>query len=210
MKLLSFAKTLALLSVTAAPLYANAAATEWSIDKSHSSATFSIRHMMVSNVRGEFGNLTGTLSIDDADITKSSVTAEVDASTINTRDGKRDEHLKSPDFFDVGKFPKLTFKSTKVEKAGTGLKITGDLTIHGMTKPVVLTAEAPTPTVKDPWGNVKRGFSATAKLSRKDFGLIWNKTLDGGGLVLSDEVTISIEIEANQAKPATPAVPAKK
>ena len=202
MKLLSFAKTLALLSVTAAPLYASAAATEWSIDKSHSSATFSIRHMMVSNVRGEFGNLTGTLSIDDA--------AEVDASTINTRDGKRDEHLKSPDFFDVGKFPKLTFKSTKVEKAGTGLKITGDLTIHGMTKPVVLTAEAPTPTVKDPWGNVKRGFSATAKLSRKDFGLIWNKTLDGGGLVLSDEVTISIDIEANQAKPAAAAVPAKK
>ena len=196
MKLLSFAKTLALLSVTAAPLYANAAATEWSIDKSHSSATFSIRHMMVSNVRGEFGNLTGTLSIDDADITKSSVTAEVDASTINTRD--------------VGKFPKLTFKSTKVEKAGTGLKITGDLTIHGMTKPVVLTAEAPTPTVKDPWGNVKRGFSATAKLSRKDFGLIWNKTLDGGGLGLSDEVTISIDFEANQAKPAAPAVPAKK
>ena len=150
MKFRSIAQALALVSVTAAPLASSAAATEWKIDGSHSSAQFSIKHLMVSNVRGEFGNLSGTLSIDDADLTKSSITAEVDASTINTREPKRDEHLKSPDFFDIAKFPKLTFKSTKVEKAGAQLKITGDMTIHGVTKPVVLSAETPTVSVKDP------------------------------------------------------------
>ena len=210
MKVLSIAQSFALIAVTAAPVVASAAATEWKIDTSHSSAQFSIRHLMVSNVRGEFGNLSGTLSIDDADLTKSSITAEVDASSINTREPKRDEHLKSPDFFDVAKFPKLTFKSTKIEKAGAQLKITGDMTIHGVTKPVVLTADAPTAGIKDPWGNVKRGFFATTKLNRKDFGLGWNKALEAGGVVVGEEVSIIIDIEANQAKPVAPAPPAAK
>lgn len=211
MKLRTIAKDLTLFALSLAPTLALAAPTEWKIDSSHSSVQFSVRHMMISNVRGEFGNLSGALSVDDADLTKSSITAEVDATTINTRDGKRDEHLKSPDFFDVAKFPKLSFKSTKVEKAGAQLKVTGDMTIHGVTKPVVLTVDAPANTVKDPWGNVKRGFSATAKVNRKDFGLTWNKALEAGGVAVGEEVTITIDIEANQAKPAAPApAPAKK
>jgi len=206
MSLRSLVSSFALLIVTSLPLLASAAPTEWKIDTAHSSATFSIRHMMVSNVRGEFGNLTGTLMVDDADLTKSSVTAEIDAATINTRVAKRDEHLKSPDFFDVSKFPKLTFKSTKVEKAGNQLKVTGDLSIHGVTKSIVLTAELPTPAIKDPFGNTKRGFSATAKINRKDFGLHWNKALEvGGGVVVGEEVSINIDIEANQAAPSSPA-----
>jgi len=211
MKLRTIAKALTLFALSLAPTLALAAPTEWKIDSSHSSVQFSVRHMMISNVRGEFGNLSGALSVDDADLTKSSITAEVDATTINTRDGKRDEHLKSPDFFDVAKFPKLSFKSTKVEKAGAQLKVTGDMTIHGVTKPVVLTVDALANTVKDPWGNVKRGFSATAKVNRKDFGLTWNKALEAGGVAVGEEVTITIDIEANQAKPAAPApAPAKK
>ena len=211
MKLRTIAKALTLFALSLAPTLALAAPTEWKIDSSHSSVQFSVRHMMISNVRGEFGNLSGALSVDDADLTKSSITAEVDATTINTRDGKRDEHLKSPDFFDVAKFPKLSFKSTKVEKAGAQLKVTGDMTMHGVTKPVVLMVDAPAGTVKDPWGNVKRGFSATAKVNRKDFGLTWNKALEAGGVAVGEEVTITIDIEANQAKPAAPApAPAKK
>lgn len=205
MKLRSIAKVLTLCALSMVPSLLLAAPTEWKIDTSHSSVGFSVRHMMISNVRGEFGNLSGSVTVDDADLTKSSIMAEVDATTINTRDGKRDEHLKSPDFFDVAKFPKLSFKSTKVEKAGAQLKVTGDMTIHGVTKPVVLMVDAPAGTVKDPWGNVKRGFSATGKLNRKDFGLTWNKALEAGGVAVGEEVTITIDIEANQAKPAAPA-----
>ncbi len=188
-----------------APMFASAAPTDWKIDSSHSSAQFSVRHMMVSTVRGEFGSVSGTATIDDADLTKSSVSAEVDAATINTREPKRDEHLRSPDFFDVAKFPKLTFKSTKIEKAGAQLKVTGDLTLHGVTKSVVLTADVPAQTIKDPYGNVKRGISASAKLSRKEFGLNWNKMIEAGGVAVSDEVTINIDLELNQAKAAPPA-----
>ncbi len=195
--------------VAFAPLFASAAPTEWKIDSSHSSAQFSVRHMMVSNVRGEFGNLTGSAMIDDADLTKSSILAEIDAATINTREPKRDEHLRSPDFFDVAKFPKLTFKSTKVERAGAQLKVTGDLTLHGVTKPVVLTADVPVQTIKDGYGNVKRGLTATTKLSRKEFGLNWNKMIEAGGVAVGDEVTIIIDLELNQAK-AAPAPAAKK
>lgn len=211
MKLCSIAKVFTLCALSLCPVLSQAAPTEWQVDASHSSVQFSVRHMMVSNVRGEFRNLVGSATVDDADLTKSSIKAEVDAATINTGDGKRDEHLKSPDFFDVAKFPKLSFKSTKVEKAGTQLKVTGDLTIHGVTKSVVLTADPPTSTVKDPWGNVKRGFSATGKLNRKDFGLTWNKVLEAGGVAVGDEITITIDIEATQAKPAAPApAPAPK
>ena len=173
-----------------------AQASSWEIDGSHSSAQFAVRHLMVSNVRGEFGKVTGTVNFDEKDPSKSTVQATIDATTINTRDEKRDGHLKSPDFFDVAKFPTLSFKSKKVAAAGAGkFKVTGDLTIHGVTKEVVLDVEGPAPEKKDPWGNVKSGATATTKINRKDFGLTWNKSLDGGGVVVGDEVSITLDVE---------------
>lgn len=181
-----------------APSLANAST--WEVDSSHSAASFSVRHLMISNVRGELGKVTGTVNVDDKDITKSTVEATIEMAGINTRDAKRDEHLRSPDFFDVAKFPNLTFKSTKVEKAGAGLKVTGNLTIHGVTKEVVLNVEGPAPATKDPWGNTKSGFTATAKINRKDFGVTWNKSIDGGGVVVGEEVSVTIDLEVNKKK----------
>jgi polyisoprenoid-binding protein YceI len=170
-------------------------ASTWEIDPAHSSARFSIRHMMISNVQGEFGKVTGTVNWDEADVTKSTVETTIDATTINTHDPKRDEHLKSPEFFDVAKYPTITFKSTRVKKGGADrLAIAGDLTIHGVTKPVTLDATY-TNEVKDPWGNTRRGASARTKVNRKDFDLKWNKTLEGGGVLVGDEVDIALEVE---------------
>jgi len=136
------------------------------------------------------------VTIDDADITKSKVDVTIDAASIDTANAKRDEHLRSPDFFDVAKYPTLKFVSTKVAKAGEGrLKVTGNLTIHGVTKEVVLDVEGPSPAVKDPWGNTKSGASATTKINRKDFGLTWNKALETGGMVVGEEVLITLEVE---------------
>lgn len=175
-------------------------ASAWEIDGVHSAANFSVRHMMVSNVRGDFSKLTGTLNIDDKDITKSSVEATIDVNSINTREPKRDAHLKGPDFFDAAQFPTLTFKSKKVESLGSGkLKVTGDLTIHGVTKPVVFDVEL-SPEVKDPMGNLKRGATATTKINRKDFGLSWNKTLETGGVIIGEEVAITIDVELAKKK----------
>lgn len=172
----------------------------WEIDGVHSAANFSVRHMMVSNVRGDFSKLTGTLNIDDKDITKSSVEATIDVNSINTREPKRDAHLKGPDFFDAAQFPTLTFKSKKVESLGSGkLKVTGDLTIHGVTKPAVFDVEL-SPEVKDPMGNLKRGATATTKINRKDFGLSWNKTLETGGVIIGEEVAIIIDVELAKKK----------
>lgn len=191
---------LAVLSLVAS---AGASAASYEIDAAHSSATFSVRHLMVANVRGEFGSLSGTLDLDDKDVTKSKVTAKIDATTINTRNAKRDGHLKSPDFFDVAKYPELTFTSTKVEKNGPGkLKVTGDLTIHGVTKPVVLDTALQEKEVKDPMGNAVRIASATTKINRKDFGLNWNKAIEGGMLV-GDEVTINLDLELRKAEAKT-------
>lgn len=175
-------------------------ASTWDIDASHSVAAFSVRHLMVTNVRGELGKVSGTINLDDKDVTKSTVEATIEVAAINTRDAKRDEHLRSPDFFDVAKFPNITFKSSKVEKAGAGLKVTGTLTMRGVSKEVVLNVEGPAPAVKDPWGNTKSGFTATVKLNRKDFGVQWNKNLDGGGVVVSDEVNVTIELEVLKKK----------
>jgi polyisoprenoid-binding protein YceI len=187
-------KALFAAAALAAPSLALAA--DYDIDPAHSAASFSVRHLMVSNVRGEFGKVTGSLTLDEKDVTKSSVVATIDATTLNTREPKRDEHLKSPDFFDVAQYPTLTFKSTKVEKAGKGqLKVTGDLTMHGVTKPVVLYVEGPGAEVKDPWGNTKRGFTATTKLNRKDFGLSWNKALETGGVAVGEEVAVTLDLE---------------
>jgi polyisoprenoid-binding protein YceI len=173
-----------------------AAASTWKIDPSHSAAHFAIKHLVVSTVRGDMGPVSGTLQLDENDPTKSTVTATVDATAINTRDAKRDEHLRSPDFLDTGKYPTVTFTSTKVEAAGDGTyKVTGDLTLRGVSKPVVLTVTgSPTP-VKDPFGNTKLGGSATTRIDRQDFGIAWSKSLDAGGLVVGNEVDITIDLE---------------
>jgi polyisoprenoid-binding protein YceI len=176
-------------------------ASTWDIDTGHSAAQFSVRHLAVSNVRGEFGKITGTLQLDDKDITKSTVEATIDVTSINTREEKRDQHLKSPDFFDVAKFPTITFKSKKVAKEGSDrLKVTGDLTIHGVTKEVALQVDGPAKPIKDPWGNTKTGITATTKINRKDFGLTWNKALETGGLVVGEDVTITLDVELQQKK----------
>jgi len=170
-------------------------ASNWDIDPAHTTVGFSVRHMMVSNVRGEFGKVTGAVNWHDTDVTKSTAEATVDATTINTREPKRDDHLKSADFFDVAKYPTITFKSTTVKKLGADrLQIKGDLTMHGITKPVTLEATY-TNEVKDPWGNTRRGASAHTKLNRKDFDLKWNKTLESGGVLVGDDVDITLDLE---------------
>lgn len=177
-------------------LSAPAFAADYEIDAAHASAQFSVRHLMVSNVKGVFSNVKGTVTYDPANPSASKVEATIDAATVDTRNGKRDDHLKSADFFDVAKFPLLKFVSKKVEQPQPGkLKVTGDLTIHGVTKEVVLDVDGPTDEIKDPWGNLKRGASATAKVNRKDFGLTWNKALETGGVVVGDDVEITIELE---------------
>lgn len=179
------------LALVSAPAFAS----NWVIDAAHSEIGFSVRHLMVSNVKGKFTKFEGTINLDDKDITKSVVEVSIDANSVDTGLKDRDDHLKSPDFFDTAKNPKLTFKSTKVEKAGKGLKVTGDLSLHGVTKSVVLNVEEVTGDVKDPWGNVKRGATASTVINRKDFGLNWNKALETGGVVVGEEVKISLELE---------------
>jgi len=183
-------------AVLALPAVAFAADT-WNIDSSHTQTGFSVKHFTISNVRGDFDKTEGKVVIDEADITKSTVEATIDAASISTRDAKRDGHLKSPDFFDVAKFPTITFKSTKVEKAGENLKVTGDLTMHGVTKPVVLDVTGPSKEMKDPYGMTRRALSATGKLNRKDFGVSY-----GPDAVVSDLVTITIEAELVKEAPA--------
>ena len=188
---------------------ASSFASSWEIDNSHTHAGFSVRHMMVSNVKGDFGKVEGVLQLDDKDVTKSTVEATIDATTIDTREPKRDAHLKNPDFFDVEKHPSITFKSTKVEKAkGDKLKVTGDLTIKGKTKSVVLNVDFPKTEVALPaqmGGGVKRGAIATTTINRQDFGVSWNSKLDKGGLAVGDEVAITLEIEFNKRPDATAA-----
>ena len=168
----------------------------YTIDGAHPTAAFSVKHMMVTNVRGEFSNITGTVVVDDKNPGKSKVNVEIEASTIDTRNEKRDGHLKSPDFFDVATNPKITFASTKVKRAGKGkLKVTGDLTMRGVTKSVTLDVEGPTDEMTSPWGQKVRGVYATATINRKDWGLVWNKALETGGLLVGDEVKITLDIE---------------
>jgi polyisoprenoid-binding protein YceI len=170
--------------------------TTWNIDHSHSGVHFSVRHLMVSKVRGGFGSWTGTLDIDDDDITKSKVDVTIEAASIDTGEPKRDDHLRSPDFFEVEKFPQLTFRSTKVERTGDdSLAVTGELTIRDVTKTIVLAVEEGG-RVKDPWGGTRLGYSAHATISRKDFGLTWNALLEAGGVAVGDKIEIGIEVEA--------------
>jgi polyisoprenoid-binding protein YceI len=181
-------------------------ASAWEIDGSHSSAGFSVRHMMVSNVNGSFNVKSGSVNVDDKDVTKSTVEAVLDATTVNTGNAKRDEHLRAPDFFDTAKYPTITFKSTKVEKAGEGkLKVSGDLTMHGVTKPVVLDVTGPSKESKDPWGNTRTGVQATTKLNRKEFGLTYNSALETGGVAVGEEVTVNLDLSLVKKQPAAPA-----
>jgi polyisoprenoid-binding protein YceI len=177
-------------------LPASAATSDWKIDPQHSSAQFSVRHMAISTVRGAFSKVNGTVALDDKDITKSVVDVTIDVNTVDTREPDRDNDLRSDKFFDVAHYPTITFKSKKVEQAAPGkLKVTGDLTIRGATKEVVLDVDGPTPAMKDPWGNTRVAVNATTKINRQDFGVKWNATLDNGGVVVGDDVNIVIDAE---------------
>ena len=187
-----FGATLAaVLTVSAA-----ATTTTWQIDPAHTAAGFAVKHLMISTVRGQFKGVTGAVNWDDQDISKSTIDVTIDANTVDTSEPKRDADLKSDKFFDVAKYPTITFKSKKIEQVSAGkLKITGDLTIHGVTKEVMLDVEGPTGPVKDPWGNTRVAANAAAKVNRQDFGVKWNASVDGGGVVVGDDVTITIDLE---------------
>jgi polyisoprenoid-binding protein YceI len=172
------------------------ATTTWNIDPAHSAAEFKVKHMMISNVKGSFSGLSGTLTEHATDSTLSSVEASIPVSTVTTGDPQRDGHIKSGDFFDAEKFPTLNFKSTNVVKKGDGeYEVTGDLTIHGVTKPVKFAVEGPSAPGKDPWGNTRIGLSATTKINRKDFGLGWNAALETGGFLVGEEVSITLDVQ---------------
>ena len=168
--------------------------TTWNIDPAHTVAEFKVRHMMISNVKGHFSKVSGELSIDESNISNSSVQASIEAASIETRDDQRDAHLKSADFFDVEKYPLLSFKSDKIKQNGE-LSVEGDLTIHGVTRRVTFDIEGPTPPTKDPWGNTRIAISGSTKINRKDFGLTWNAALETGGILVGDEVTINLDVE---------------
>lgn len=168
----------------------------WNIDSVHSTAEFKVKHMMISNVKGQFTGIKGSLTHDESDPANSRVEASIEAASINTRDPQRDAHLKSADFFDIEKFPALTFKSTRITRNSDGeLEVTGDLTIHGVSRNVVFAVEGPSEPAKDPWGNTRLGLAATTKINRKDFGLTWNAALETGGILVGDDVTLSLDVQ---------------
>jgi polyisoprenoid-binding protein YceI len=174
-------------------------AATWDLDPAHTSVQFSVRHLMVSTVRGAFGKVAGTVAVDEQDLTRSKIQATIDAASIDTRIEKRDAHLKSPDFLDVAKYPTITFVSKKIERvAPDHFKVTGDLTLHGVTREATLDVEGPTPEMKDPWGKTRAGAQATTTINRKDFGLTWNQALEAGGVAVGDEVKITIDVEATK------------
>jgi polyisoprenoid-binding protein YceI len=175
---------------------------QWHIDPAHSAAHFSVRHLMISNVRGEFTKISGSALINPADPAKSTVEVTIEAASLNTREPQRDEHLRSADFFDVANHPTLTFRSNRIQALGADhFKLIGDLTIRGVTKEVTFDVLGPTASIKDPYGNVRAGIEATSKVNRKDFGLVWNALTEAGGVVVGDEVKITIEAELIQQAP---------
>ena len=201
MKLTQWAVGVGLAAVLAIP--ANAGTTTWQVDPKHSDAQFAVTHLMISTVRGEFHSINGTVILDDKNISNSSVNVTIDATTVDTREPDRDKDLRSANFFDVAKFPTFTFKSTKVEQVAPGkLKVTGDLTMHGVTKSVVLDVDGPKAAIKDPWGLTRSAVTATTKINRKDFGLNWNKTMDTGGAIVGDDVNITLDVEMIQPQTA--------
>ena len=174
----------------------SAMASSWTIDPDHSNIQFKIRHLMITDVKGTFGKVKGVIRIDEKDMSLSAVEVTIEIDSINTGVAKRDEHLKSNEFFDAARFPTMTFVSRKVTQSGKGqMKILGDLTIRGISREVVLDVEGPTNEIKDPWGNTRRGASATTKINRTDFGLTWNKSMESGGMMIDDTVFINLEIE---------------
>jgi polyisoprenoid-binding protein YceI len=180
------------MSTTATP----ATVTTWKIDPAHSAAEFKVKHMMISNVKGSFSGISGVLTEHTVDSTLSSIDASIPVPTVSTGDPQRDGHLKSADFFDAEKFPAMNFKSTKVVKKGDAeYAVTGDLTIHGVTKPVTFAVEGPSAPGKDPWGNTRIGLSATTKINRKDFGLGWNAALETGGFLVGEDVYLTLDVQ---------------
>jgi len=176
------------------------ASATWNIDTAHSAIHFTVRHMVIAKVRGSFRKYSGTVSLDEQDITASSVSVHIDPASIDTGVEQRDNHLRSADFFDAEKFPTITFQSTKVERSsGDGLRVTGTLTLHGVTREVVLEAEQ-LGIGKDPYGNVKAAFEAKTSIDRRDFGLKWNQALETGGVLVGEKVEISLEIQAVKAQ----------
>jgi polyisoprenoid-binding protein YceI len=187
------------LAAALAPATALANASTWNIDPLHTEAGFSVRHLVISTVKGWFGKTAGKVVLDEKDVTRSSVEATIDAASVDTRIQKRDDDLRSPNFFEVARYPTITFRSTRVEKAGDGLKVTGDLTIKGVTRPVTLEVAGPTPEIKDSWGNVRRGISARTRINRRDFGLTYSAAVEAGPVV-GDEVNVEINAELIKAK----------
>ena len=193
------AVTVGLAAVLSLP--AAAATSTWNIDPAHSSAQFSVRHLAISTVRGTFSKISGTVQLDESDITKSTVNVSIDVATVDTHEPDRDADLRTDKFFDVAKYPTMTFKSKKVEQVAPGkLKVTGDFTLHGVTKEVVLDVEGPTPPVKDPWGNQRAAVSAATKINRQAYGVKWNANMDNGGVVVGDDVSINLDVEMVKAK----------
>ncbi len=193
-------KHLAAVVIVSIGLAAQASAANYKIDSDHSRIGFKVRHLGISAVPGKFTQFSGSFNYDPTNLAASSAHAEVEVKSVDTEQQKRDDHLRSPDFFDAAKFGKMTFKSTKVEPVNSeSFKLHGDLTIHGITKPVTFDVNVGG-TAKDPWGNERAGFAAEAKINRKDFGLAWSKTLDNGSLVVGDEVMIDLEIEGIKEK----------
>lgn len=173
-----------------------ASASTWQIDPVHTNIQFMVRHLMISNVKGVFHKFNGAFEIDDKDITKTKTSAVVYVTSIDSGIEKRDEDLRSANFFEVAKFPTMTFVSKKISRVGSNkFKMTGDLTIHGITREVVLDMEGLESVVKDPWGGIRRGVTLSTKINRKDFGLTYNKVMETGGVVVGDEVVINIEVE---------------
>ncbi len=186
---------IALMFLLAVPLTSASAADEYALDAAHTSIEFSVRHMVISNVKGSFSDVSGVILYDEKDITKSSVDVTIKVASINTNNEKRDEHLRSPDFFDAEKYPDITFKSSKIEKTKEGLVMTGTLTIRGISKEVTMPFEL-TDKITDPWGSVRFGAETKLKINRQDFKVSWNKVLDAGGVLVGDEVKIEISLEA--------------
>ena len=171
----------------------------WKIDPAHSSAQFVVRHMMITNVRGGFSGVQGTVVYDPADLSASSIDVTIDKNTLSTGDTNRDTHVKSAEFLDVENYPTITFKSKTITKDGDGLKVTGDLTLHGVTKEVALNVEGPTEEQKDPWGNIRVGAAAITKIKRSDFGLTWNAALETGGIMLGDDLKLEVDVSLIKA-----------
>jgi polyisoprenoid-binding protein YceI len=200
--MLKTAKSMCVISVAIlfASLSALGQTSNWTIDPAHSTAQFTVRHLGISNVSGNFTKVAGSAVLNEKDITQSQVLATIDVSSVDTRVEARDKDLKSPNFFDVEKYPTMEFKSKRVSNAGGKLQVIGDLTIHGTTREVTLDVDGPTPELNDPWGNVRRGFSATTAINRKEFGLIYNNLLKTGEAVVGDNAKIQIDVEMIKKK----------